>query len=472
MLVRIVGLAAGLLMVGNPVQADDTVLPDELQTIVERIESIRERAGMASAYVLMVDRDQVLVHQGLGIRAWDDPRPVTDQDYYRLGSISKAFTGLAMLKAQEQGCLKLTDEVRKLTPDALYTNRWEKAHPLTVAMLMEHTAGWHDMSWFEFKYNNPVNLTQGLKLRPDSRVAQWPPGLHYSYSNSGPGMAGWLLERACDTDFDRYIEQHVFKPLDMPSATMNRTPDVARDLVGGYNTDPKEPIRYWNFLFRPSGSMNVRPIEMANFLQLMLNRGQHNGEQIFSEAQIDRMETPTTTLAARAGMQYGYGLGIRASTRKGHVIYGHGGDADGYLTRFSYNKDSGRAFFVVITMFDSRPLRRMRNVLEDWLVAGTSRPQPQPAIELDPARINGITGEYRRHSIRFERDGWRDDRLTVRQADGSLEYLRGNTRWRRLIPVSQNTFRHSGEPVATVAIVTEGTQTYLQGQAGNWIKSE
>ncbi len=454
---------------------EDKLLPErsvapELNQIVRQIDIIRERYGMASAYVLMVDQNDVLVHQGLGIRAWDDPRPVTDQDYYRLGSISKAFTGLALLKAQEQGCLKLTDQVRQLTPDALYTNRWEATHPLTMAMLMEHTAGWHDMSWFEFKYNDPVSLTDGLKLRPDSRIAQWPPGTQHIYSNTGPGVAGWVLEQVCNADFDRYIEQHVFQPLNMASATMNRTPAVAKDIVGGYNTDPKEPIRYWNFLFRPAGSMNVRPIEMTRFLQMLLNRGKHKGKPIFSAAQIDRMETPTTSIAARTGMDYGYGLGIYSSIKDGHVIYGHGGDADGYLTRFSYSKESGRAFFVVITMFDHQPLRQMREVLESWLVEGLAKPPPPTRFQLSDQQRQTITGTYQRSSIRFPREGWEKNTLVVLQRNKKLEYRNVRGRWRELIPVSAQHFRHQGDPVATVAIVEGVEGVYLQGDIGNWEK--
>ncbi len=442
----------------------------ELDGIVKQLDSIRAEHGMASAYVLMVDQDKVLRHQGLGIRSWEDQRPVTDRDYYRLGSISKAFTGLALLKAEQQGCLKLTDEVRKLTPDALYANRWEDTHPMTLAMLMEHTAGWYDMSWFEFKYNTPEPLTAALKLRPDSRAAAWPPGTQKIYSNSGPGMAGWVLEQACETDFDRYIETNVFRPLDMPSATLNRTPEVERDLVGGYNTDPKEPIRYWHFLFRPSGAMNVRPIEMTQFLQLLLNRGKHQGRQLFSEDQINRMETPTTTLAAGAGLQYGYGLGIYASTHKGHVLYGHGGDADGYLTRFSYSKESGRAFFVVITMFDHQPLRQMRRVLEDWLVEDLPKLQPPARYRLNAQQKEKLTGTYQRTSIRFPRPGWEQDDMQIRQRDNRLEYNRGNNRWRELIPVSAELFRHRGEPEATIAIVEDSGSLYFQGAAGNWRK--
>jgi CubicO group peptidase (beta-lactamase class C family) len=445
-----------------------------LQTMVKRLDAIRAQSGMASAYVLMVDRDNILLHQGLGIRAWDDPKPVTDSDYYRLGSISKAFTGLALLKAQQQGCLRLDDEVSQHSLAVPYVNPWQ-AHPITLAMLMEHTAGWYDMSWKEFKYNAPVSLEQAFQVNPLSRISQWPPGMHKSYSSSGPGVAAWALEQACNVDFEDFIAQQVFQPLHMPSATFQRSDEVKQHLVGGYNTDPHEPIRYWNFIYRPAGAMNVRPLEMANFLQMLINLGKLQGQQVFSEAQVRRMETPTTTLAARNGMAYGYGLGIYADIEDGHVIYAHGGDADGYLTRFAYNRESGRGFFVAITMFDHAPLGQMRELLESWLVEdlpAVSVPSYQPAV----ADLYALTGYYQPVTARFARDDWRDQRLRMRVSTGGLQYQvaprransNGKNRWRTLYPVAKDQYRHANEPVATVWLGEHEGTIYLQTEDGNW----
>lgn len=442
-----------------------------LAELLNEIQTIHQSSGMASAYVVLVDHDKVLVNQGFGIRWWGDTRAISEQDYYRLGSISKAFAGLALLKAEEQGCFKLTDHVQRITSNPLFSNRWESTHPTTVAMLMEHTAGWHDMSGFEFKFNVPVNLSEALALRPRSRTAQWPPGLHYEYSNSGPGLAGWVLEETCDVDFDEYIRRAVFEPLDMYSATMNRTAEVDRYLVGGYNTNPREHIRYWNFLFRPSGAMNVRPVEMANFLRLLLNRGRHEGIQLFSPDQINRMETPTTTLAAKNGITHGYGLGIRASVKNGHVIHGHGGDADGYLTRFSYSKESGRGFFAVITQFDHQPLRQIRSLLENWLVEGLPDITPPEAVSLAGEKRESLLGTYQRASTRFAQPGWRNQALTVSLRNDKLGYQRQGRRWRELIPVDTGHFRHRTDPVATTALLCDRQACYLQGTMGNWVKS-
>ncbi len=183
----------------------------ELANIAAKIDAIRANHGMASAYLVLVDREKTLLSQGMGIRAWDDTRPVNDENYYRLGSVTKAFTGLALLKAEEQGCLNLTDPVVPIAAPYIYKSRWEGTHPLTVAMLMEHTAGIYEMSREEFDFNDPVSLEQALHVKPESRIAVWEPGTHSEYSNSGPGVAGWLLQQGCDRDFDSYIEEHVFQ---------------------------------------------------------------------------------------------------------------------------------------------------------------------------------------------------------------------------------------------------------------------
>lgn len=462
-----------LVLAGKPKIAlgQNSSMP-ELTNIAAKIDAIRENHGMASAYLVLVDRDQTLLSQGMGIRSWNDTRPVNDESYYRLGSVTKAFTGLALLKAEEQGCLHLTDPVAPIAAPYIYRSRWEDTHPLTVAMLMEHTAGIHEMSREEFDFNEAVSLEQALHVKPESRTAAWEPGTHSEYSNSGPGVAGWLLQQGCDRDFDRYIEENVFQALDMPSATLNRTPAVARTLVGGYNTDPKEPIEYWNFIFRPAGAANVRPVEMGNFVRMLLNRGVHDGKEVFSTKQIRRMETPTTTIAARAGLDYGYGLGIYAENKRGHVFYGHGGDADGYLTRFSYSQESGKGFFIVITMFDFKPMREMRNVLEAWMLQDLPEHTLPQRHELSEKQIADITGTYNRATIRFPRDDWEQQTLVVSRRDQRIGYACNDDEWCELVPVTNELFRRRKEPVATTAIVETNGQMILQGAMGNWRKQD
>lgn len=425
--------------------------------------------------MVLVDRDGTLAQASLGITDWESATPVTADHYFRIGSITKAFTGLTLLKAQARGCLQLSDPVAKHLPpgeqDQWFTNPWEDEAPLRLAHLLEHTAGWYDMSRAEFDHNVPLPLADALAIAPSSRRSHWPPGRHDEYSNSGAGLAAFTLEQACEVDFEDFMTEQVLKPLGMHSANLSLTPQIRERLVQGYNRDHRSPIPYWHILYRPAGGMNVVPSEMAGFLRLLINRGQLDGQRIFTEAEIQRAESPRTTLAAKSGLKYGYGLGNYHSLHKGHVLHGHGGDADGYLAHFAYSLESGRGYFVVITAFDSKVLNAMREPLDDFLIKGLPTPEPPPVADLPSETLQKLTGTYHRASIRFPRPGWQQDTLQVRYRNGQLSYRRRG-RWRQLLPVNAQHFRRRGEPVATAAFIESKDGLLFQGPMGNWLRGK
>ena len=181
---------------------------------------------------------------------------------------------------------------------------------------------------------------------------------------------------------------------------------------------------------------------------------------------------PTTTIAANAGLNYGYGLGIYAENKRGHVFFGHGGDADGYLSRFSYSKESGKGFFVVITMFDFKPMREMRDVLEAWMLQDLPVHTLPARHELGEERIASIIGTYNRATVRFPREDWQRETLIVSRRGQRIGYECKGDNWCELVPVTDELFRGLKEPVATKAIVATDGQMILQGAMGNWSKQD
>ena len=449
------------------------MLADEAADLAAAVDRIREQHELAAAVVIVVDAESILLEHYSGIIDWDSPKPVTRDTYFRIGSISKAFTGLALLRAEQLGQLQLDQQVSDFLSEPQYDNRWEETNPLRVAQLQEHTAGWYDMSGQEFNDKNPkpLSVAESLAMRPQSRVMRWPPGWHSEYSNSGPGLVSYVIEQASGAVFDSYIAGQVFKPLGMHSASLLLTPEISGALATGYNTDYQSVIPYWHIVFRASGGVNVLPVDMAKFMQMLLNRGQLGGRAVFSEAQIERLETPTTTLAATTGLRYGYGLGIYSILHNGHVLLGHGGDADGYLAHFRYSRESGKAYFAVINAFNHAPLRALQNLLNDYLVAGLPDHEKPDVPAIDHAILESYTGSYRPASVRFPGNGWQDKTLQIKLEGDRLLSTENGRRWRRLYPVNKRHFRRSDEPVATAAFVpVENGRMVLQGRMGNWIR--
>jgi hypothetical protein len=210
---------------------------------------------------------------------------------------------------------------------------------------------------------------------------------------------------------------------------------------------------------------------MARFLQMMLNKGRLDGRAVFSASQIKRLETPKTSLAAQSGLEYGYGLGIYASLHKQHVLYGHGGDADGYLAHFKYSRESGNAYLVVINAFNHAPLRAMQALLNDYLVAGLPKPLMPAVPDLEESVLEGYTGLYHLAAVRFPQEGWQDKTLQVRLRGGRLQTSENQANWRQLVPVNEQHFRRLNQPLATAAFIpVDGERMVLQLRNGNYIR--
>jgi CubicO group peptidase (beta-lactamase class C family) len=446
---------------------------DELEEITHAIDEIRKQYDVSAAAVVIVSGQENLLEHYSGVTDWTSLKPVSRDTYFRLGSITKVFTGLAALRAQQDGLLSLNSRVSEIVPDSAWNNRWSQTHPLRVAHLIEHTAGWFDMSGLEFDNNNSqaLSLEEALSLRPESRVMQWPPGWHSEYSNTGPGVAAYVIEQATKQNFDQYVVERVFKPLGMVSASLSQNDEIERTRATGYNLDGRSEIPYWHIVYRASGGLNVRPFEMGRFLQMMLNHGELDGKPIFSRDQIKRLQTPSSSLAAQSGLLYGYGLGVYTSTHNGHLLYGHGGDADGYLAHFKYSRESGKAYLLVINAFNHAPLKDMQKHLDNYLVTGLSKPEFPPAPDLDEALLSCYTGTYRLASVRFPKPGWEKKTMTVRLQDDQLQTSQKTGFWKQLIAVNEKHFRRRNEPVATAAFIPlEDGRMVLQLSNGNYIR--
>jgi CubicO group peptidase (beta-lactamase class C family) len=460
--------AALILAVGLRTLCGSTVRA-EIDGLAAAFDAVRIESGIPAAAFFVVSSNEVLALEAFGTTARDTDRAMRPDHLIRIGSITKTVTALATMVEVEHGRLSLETRVAAVLSPPPYVNAWSATHPVTVAHLLEHTAGLRDLSAREFAFNEPVSLSAAFAVDPDSRRLRWPAGLHSSYSNSGAGIVSAVLEEISGRAFTTLVEHTIFRPLGMTSASF--APDAAARsrLITGYDTDGHTAIPYWHTLYPAFGGINVSTRDMVPFVQLFLNRGRHGTRQLVSERGLERMETPATTLAARTGLDYGYGLGVYDYERHGVAFHGHGGDADGYLAHFAYSTALDRGYFVVINAFKRSALRRLRRMIEDALI-GDFRPAPPPApVPPAPAHLRRLAGRYGPASARFgsvEENPGVEFRAT---ADG-LVMLRASGRERLLVPVSLWHYRYEDESRATMAFIACGARLYFQGDAGNFVK--
>lgn len=185
-----------------------------------RSEQIRRRHHIPGAVLLVVSPTAIVHTAAFGEASRSTHRPISLDDYFRVGSITKTFTALGVMTLVERGKLRLDTPVPDLVTRLPYHHSWERQYPVQVAQLLEHTAGFYDLSRKEFDFNEPLSLAAAFALDPDSREIHWPPGMHASYSNSGAGIAALVIERTSGLSYEEFMRRHVFTPLAMHSATL------------------------------------------------------------------------------------------------------------------------------------------------------------------------------------------------------------------------------------------------------------
>lgn len=436
----------------------------ELKIELEKILTKTKTPGMS---VAIVRKDGVEWAAGLGIADVATNRPATADTLFRIGSVSKNFTALAIMKLVNEGKLSLLDPVRKLVPEVVFENPWEETDPVRVVDLLEHTTGWDDMHLREYAKDAPnIKLGDALNYHHRSRISRWRPGTRMSYCNSGTAVAAFIVEKLSGQIFEDYVQQHFFAPIGMKTATYFQ-PD-AEQATTLYHSDGKTPHPYWNILLRPAGSINASANDMATYLRFFLDRGEVNGASVLPTSSIERIETPTRNWAAQEGLKVGYGLYNYSSINDGFVFYGHDGGVNGGITSFAYLPEQGVGFFYSINAGNGEAFGSIRGAIQSYITQGLSKPTPFVAASL-PQNANAHVGWYEPASPRQEAMYFMErilGRAYIDIADEKLSVTTIMQQRTTFIPVGGNLFRAEADPIATLALITPNNEGIFIGGGG------
>ena len=432
------------------------------QSIVElqqRLEKILQDTHTPGVSIAIVHRDGPDWIAGLGKADISSGRATTADTLFRIGSTSKAFASLSILKLAKEGKLSLEDPVHKLVPEVWFENRWEATDPIRVVDLLEHTTGWDDLHLREYaKDAVGMTLIEGLDYDHHSPTSRWPPGTRMAYCNSGPAVAAYIVEKITGRRFEDYVTENFFVPIGMKTATYFEPPSGL--LTTLYHADGRTPYPYWNILLRPAGSINASANDMAAYVQFYLNRGTLNGTEVVPAEFIDRMEVPTRTWAAQQGLKAGYGLSNYWNIQEGFVYHGHNGGVDGGLTEMAYLPDYGVGYFYSINAGNGDAFEKIGKAVRAYVTRNLQRP-PLPPVAALPANAGSYAGWYEPDSPRTEMTYFLE-RLVgitrVRFEGGKLLLSSLGARGEAFLPVTGTQFRRIPkeglpDPVATAELL-------------------
>jgi len=453
---------------------DETPKPAQsIQELQQQLEKILKDTHTPGMSVAIVHRGGPEWIAGLGKADVAADRATGPETLFRIGSTSKAFAALSILKLANEGKLSLEDPVHKLAPDVWFQNRWEATDPVRVVDLLEHTTGWDDMHFREYAKDAPgMGLREALDYDHHSRTSRWRPGTRMAYCNSGPAVAAYIVEKIAGQRFEDYVQQNFFEPIAMKTATYFQP--TSGKLTTLYHPDGNTPYPYWNILYRPAGSINASAKDMAAYVRFYLNRGAVDGMPVMPASSIDRMEIPTRTWAAKEGLKTGYGMSNYWSIHEGFVYHGHNGGVEGGLTEMAYLPEYGVGYSYSINAGNGEAFEKIGKTMRAYVTRDLQKPMLPPLASL-PANASAYAGWYHLDSPRVEMAHFLDRLLglvLVRFADGKLLASTLGERDQVSVPVSGAQFRDVPkkglpEPVPTAELLTpNGEGLFIQMGGG------
>lgn len=429
--------------------AEKFTAPQSIPELRQRIEQMLTASGTPGAGIALVDREGPVWVAGVGVA---ENRPATGDTPFRLASISKTFVALSVLKLQQDGRLSLQDTLRSRTPAVDFANPWETSDPIRIVNLLEHTAGWDDGNPPRPPGTSRREALAGYALR--FRTSRWRPGTSPSYTNLGPAVAAYVVEKIAGERFEDYVARTWFKPLGMTGASYG----------------PATPAAPVDIAMSPVGAVLASPRDMANLLDFFIHRGSFHGDQLLPPEAIDRMERPTSTYAVREGLEPGYGLGNAAHVRENRVWHGHGGAVPGALAKMLYLPEEQVGYALMINSGNNDLMGRLEYTIRAYLLRDR-KPPPLPAeAKPDPAQAAAYSGWYGPVTPRNEYDRFLERILGLTHVtfdDGRLfthDLTNGKTAYVR---VAGGIYRKSSSAVATLALIADHSDgTFLQFGGG------
>lgn len=277
-----------------------------------------EKNGFSGA-ILVAKNGEIILSKGYGLADRERNIPITSQTVFTTGSITKQFTGAAILKLQMMGELSVQDPITKYFKDVPADKKG-----ITLHHLLTHTAGFPGAIGGDFV---PILRDDFIKLAMEKKLNH-KPGERYEYSNVGFSLLGAIIEIVTGKTYEAFLNEHLFKPAGMIK-TGYRIPKWDLDeLAHGYRSDDDwgtlldkpwaEDGPYWHL--RANGGI-LSTVEDMYQWHLALQ-----GDKILSDVAKQAFYTPYVSEGEDANSYYGYGWAIFTTPRNTRLIAHNGGN--------------------------------------------------------------------------------------------------------------------------------------------------
>lgn len=346
--------------------------------------------GRFSGSVLIAKDGKILLCKGYGMANYEHDVPNTPQTIFRIASMTKQFTAMAVMQLQEKGLLSVNDTLSKYIPD--YPN----GDKITIHHLLTHTSG--------IPKNSPNFKQERIKSHTlETRIALFKdlpldsqPGEKYNYTNSGYILLTYIIEKASGKKYETVLKENIFDQLGMNNTGYDKAKPIIKNLASGYSIDGKGLINadYTDPSFRAGAGALYSTVEDL-----------YRWDQaLYSEKLLPKQSFATVFTAhvkqnkdnQNSSLSYGYGWDIDRKNNRN--VIEHSGEMEGFTSDIKRYPDDKVCIIVLSNCDYLHVLQPNVTKITKGLAAiifGEKYELPQKRIAVNPEIYDQYVGKYR-----------------------------------------------------------------------------
>lgn len=351
----------------------------------QQIDSVIQKATKgfpAGVSVLIAKNGLPVFEKGYGTASIELGVPMSPEKVFRIGSLSKQFTAVAILKLMEEGKLTLADPLTKYIPD------YPMGEKITISHLLSHTSGIKELS--EMK-DFPIAVDKTSKAAPlklidmfKNQPMSFLPGEKWAYCNSGYILLGYIIEKASGMPYEDYITSNFLRPLKMDHSWCGDQFQLIANEVNGYkggaNGIEKEDYQLLNNVYS-AGNIMSTPEDLLKW-----NNAVFAGK-VISKKSLDLATSPVT-LNNGEKTYYGYGWFIK--NVNGAMSIEHSGRISGFRANALYLPKED-TYLVILTNCSCFPLDALTTEIAAMAIG---KPYNKRPVRLEPKFLKAYAGVY------------------------------------------------------------------------------
>jgi CubicO group peptidase (beta-lactamase class C family) len=362
----------------------------EFKTFYEQ--SMRKHGIVGSGFMLIHD-GQVIAQELFGLADQEKQQPVDEDTIYHWASITKTFTGVAIMQLRDRGLLKLDDSIIKYLPElGAVHNPFGDMSQITIRHLMTHSAGFRAPTWpwggdKDWHPHEPQHWSQLVAMMPYTEIL-FKPGSKFSYSNPGIIFLGRVIELITKDDYEVYIDKNIFKPLEMYRAYFDTAPrHLLQHLSHSYYLQEGKltPARFDvdTGVTVSNGGLNAPLPDMVKYINFLMGdvKRQSIFDHVLKRSSLEEMFQPQIAIDPGAiiepegqNRKDAMALTFFIEDNFGQRFIGHSGSQNGFISHFYIRPDTRTAYIIAFNTHamptdkdSSQDTRRLDREIKDHL---------------------------------------------------------------------------------------------------------